>query len=168
MAAVGAGLLPAGGQGNTSMDFSLPKPIASVNFSPGEVQYTGVSTDVAIEGSGFFAILLPDGRQGYTRDGQFHVDAQGQLVTKQGYPGLGMNGPVQFDLKLGSASAENISISREKEISQGGEVRGRLRVVEWNNPALLSQAGGGLFLARQAGLQEVANPTERPAIVPAT
>src|ERR1700722_8432686 len=47
---------------------------------------TGHSFDLAIQGRGFFQVLQPSGTVGYTRDGSFQVNAQGQLVTSAGYP----------------------------------------------------------------------------------
>jgi len=57
----------------------------------GNIENTGKSLDVAIDGKGFFPILLPDGSPAYTRDGSFMVSDQGQLVTASGYalqPGI--------------------------------------------------------------------------------
>ena len=51
----------------------------------GSIQQTGNSLDVAIEGRGFYQILRPDGSLGYTRDGSFQIDAQGQMVTASGF-----------------------------------------------------------------------------------
>ncbi len=56
------------------------------NLSPTEKDY-----DLALRGEGFFKVRMPDGRTGYTRDGSFDLDAQGQLVTRDGYlvdPGI--------------------------------------------------------------------------------
>ena len=55
------------------------------NFSAGNLRSTGAPLDVAIEGQGFFKISLPDGTTGYTRAGSFHLDAQGGIVTAEGY-----------------------------------------------------------------------------------
>ena len=52
----------------------------------GNLQQTGNSTDVAINGNGFFQVQMPDGTLAYTRDGSFQINAQGQLVTSSGYP----------------------------------------------------------------------------------
>src|SRR5262245_5696923 len=60
-------------------------------MSQGTLLPTSKDPDVAIRGEGFFRILLPDGRTAYTRDGSFEMDAQGRLVTAQGYvvqPGI--------------------------------------------------------------------------------
>lgn len=58
---------------------------SQLSLAPGRLQTTGRSLDVAIDGDGFFAVRLPDGRTAYTRDGGFQRDAQGQIVTAQGY-----------------------------------------------------------------------------------
>jgi flagellar basal-body rod protein FlgG len=63
------------------------RAVASVkNFTQGNLQQTGNQLDLAINGQGFFQVLLPDGTTGYTRDGSFQVDAQGQVVTSNGFP----------------------------------------------------------------------------------
>jgi flagellar basal-body rod protein FlgG len=54
-------------------------------FSQGNLQQTSSTFDVAIRGNGFFEVQMPDGSAGYTRDGSFQVNAQGQLVTNNGY-----------------------------------------------------------------------------------
>ncbi|MFW5845733.1 MAG: flagellar basal-body rod protein FlgG [Planctomycetota bacterium] len=54
-------------------------------FTQGNLEITGVETDVAIEGDGFFEVQLPDGSVAYTRAGDFRPDVNGNLVTPQGY-----------------------------------------------------------------------------------
>ena len=54
-------------------------------FTQGALQSTGNVSDVAIEGEGFFRELLYDGTYGYTRDGSFKIDSNGQLVSSDGY-----------------------------------------------------------------------------------
>jgi flagellar basal-body rod protein FlgG len=62
------------------------RPIASERiFTQGNLTQTGNALDVAIQGPGFFQILLPDGTTAYTRDGAFQKDSQGQIVTANGY-----------------------------------------------------------------------------------
>ena len=53
-------------------------------FEQGSLQHTGVISDVAIQGDGFFRVLQYDGTYAYTRDGSFKVDSQRQLVTSNG------------------------------------------------------------------------------------
>src|SRR6185436_20594619 len=62
--------------------FVMPRSGVATNFQPGQLKHTGVNTDCAIEGPGFFEMQLPNGTTGYTRDGEFQINAQGQLVTK--------------------------------------------------------------------------------------
>lgn len=54
-------------------------------YTQGSLQNTGNVSDLAIEGEGFFRVLLYDGTYGYTRDGAFKIDSNGQLVTSNGY-----------------------------------------------------------------------------------
>ena len=61
------------------------------NFSQGGLQQTGGAYDMAVLGHGFFQVQMPDGSTGYTRDGSFKTNAQGQLVTNSGFllqPGI--------------------------------------------------------------------------------
>src|SRR5262245_53420486 len=53
-------------------------------FTPGTLEITDRNLDVAIDGEGFFSVLLPDGSTGYTRDGAFHLNADGKLVNGAG------------------------------------------------------------------------------------
>jgi flagellar basal-body rod protein FlgG len=63
------------------------RPVATERiFTQGNLTQTGNSLDVAVQGEGFFQIQLPDGTIGYTRDGAFQKDSQGQIVTANGYP----------------------------------------------------------------------------------
>src|SRR5512145_1512678 len=54
-------------------------------FTQGALQNTENVSDMAIQGDGFFRILLYDGTYGYTRDGAFKIDSNGQFVTSNGY-----------------------------------------------------------------------------------
>lgn len=68
------------------------RPVATARIhTQGNLQQTGNGLDLAINGQGFFQVLLPDGATAYTRDGSFHLDAQGQIVTSNGFalqPGI--------------------------------------------------------------------------------
>jgi len=150
-AATQAGLMPARGAKNAAEFFSIPKTSTSTNFTPGELKYTGNNTDVAIEGKGFFEVQLPNGVTGLTRDGEFRVNSQNQLVTKESYPVLGASGTIQ----LSRESSGPLSISSTGVVSQGSQKRGQLKVTDVKNPELLTQISGGYFMARdsKAGLE---------------
>jgi len=80
-------------QGNQSgTNFLMPEGSSHVDFSPGLVRHTGLATDLALSEDGFFEIQLPDGEMAYTRDGEFHLNEFGEMVTKQGYPVMGVFG----------------------------------------------------------------------------
>lgn len=147
--AVRAGMLTPNKASALAQPVALPATRTHLNFSAGEVRRTDVNTDFAIEGTGFFEVQLPNGGTAYTRDGEFKTNAQGQLVTKQGYLVMGQGGPVQLDRNLSAA----ISVAQDGTISQGGEGRGKLNIVAFNDPKLLTPTGGGFYLAKDPALQ---------------
>ena len=121
------------------------RPVATERiFTQGNIQQTGNNKDVAIQGDGFFQVLMPDGVTAYTRDGSFHLDAQGQLVTSSGYP-------VQPAVTI-PADAQSISIGRDGVISitQPGSAQavqvGALLLANFANPAGLESKGENLYL----------------------
>ncbi len=144
VAAVQAGLMPASSlTSNSAQYFTIPKATAATSFLAGDLQFTGNKSDVAIEGKGFFQVELPTGGTAQTRDGEFQVNAQGQLVTKEGYAVLGEGGPIQLDPN----NSAPITISAAGDVSQGTDVKGKLKLVEFDQPKLLTQVSGGYFMA---------------------
>jgi len=156
--AIEAGLMPVDGP-NGRLSFQLPKASAGINFQPGEFRHTGNPTDVAIDGPGFFEVQMPDGQLAYTRDGQFGISPTGQLVNKDGHVVMGEGGPIQIDL----SNPDPLRFATTGEASQGPDSKGRLKIVEFNDPQLLAR-GGGYFFAGAAGLE--AGPADRAAIRP--
>jgi len=69
---------------NASEQGTLPR-ITQMLLLQGALRTTGNALDVAIQGEGFFAVTLPDGRTAYTRDGAFQRDANNQIVTSSGF-----------------------------------------------------------------------------------
>lgn len=151
-ATVQAGLMPA--PSNGPQHFSLPHATAATNFQPGELNATGVSTDIALEGRGFIPVQLSDGQTGYTRDGQFHISSTGQLVTKQGFAVLGDSGPIQLDLN----NHTPLSISATGEVSQGADIKGTLKAFDFNEPNRLIPISHGCFLATDPNLKPIDAP----------
>ena len=128
----------------------------STNFQPGEFRMTNVKTDLAIDGKGFFEVQLPNGATAFTRDGEFHIDAQGQLVTKEGHRVIGDGGPIVLDLN----NYTEVSVSATGEVSQGIDLKGRIKLTEFGNPKQLTRLSGGYFAAD--------NPNANPATATAS
>lgn len=133
--------------------FSLIEGKELTSFKPGELRSTGGATDVAIQGEGFFGVQLPSGATGYTRDGEFHISAEGNLVTKQGYAVLGDSGTIQLD----RSNPGPITISATGEISQGATRIGKLQISSFSQPELLKSTGG-VFTATDPAVR----PTDMP------
>ncbi|WP_374401386.1 flagellar basal-body rod protein FlgG [Niveibacterium sp.] len=121
------------------------RPVATVkNHSQGNLQQTGNSLDVAIQGDGYFQILLPDGTLGYTRDGSFQKDNTGQMVTSSGYP---LDPSITIP-----PNAQSITIGKDGTVSvttpgtAAPTQIGTIQVATFVNPAGLQSAGENLFL----------------------
>ena len=113
------------------------------NFSQGTLAQTSGQFDVAIEGSGFFQVQLPDGTTGYTRDGAFQLNSNGQMVTSAGYT-------VQPGITI-PAAARNVTVAKDGTVSvtlQGQpqpQTVGQLQIATFVNPGGLDPLGGNLF-----------------------
>lgn len=136
--------LPSGLQLGTGV-----KPVATERiFTQGNLQETGNDKDVAIQGQGFFQILLPDGTTAYTRDGSFQVDSQGQLVTASGFP-------VQPSITI-PANAQSLSIGRDGIVSittpnsTASTQVGQIQLATFINPAGLQAKGENLYVETTA------------------
>jgi flagellar basal-body rod protein FlgF len=135
----------------------IPAARTSINFQQGTLRPTGAPLDFALEGQGFLEVQLANGDRGYTRDGELHLNAQGQLVSKMGHLVLSDAGPIQIDPNNGSP----LSVSPTGEISQGADVKGRLRLVDFSKPSLLTPIGGGCFLANNPELTAADSATTK-------
>ena len=144
---VQAGLAASSNSGNPG--FYIPSTNEVTNFSPGELRSTGNPMDFALEGPGFFTVQMPDGKVGYTRDGEFQVNAKGQLVTKEGHPVLSDGATLQFNPNNAGA----ITVSPTGNVSQGGQTVGKLSTVEFKNTSKLSKRGAGFFSADGSSVQ---------------
>ena len=117
------------------------------DLSTGPLVPTGRYLDVAIDGNGFFAISLPDGSRGLTRNGQFFRDASGYLVNSQGsiiLPGVQI-----------PSDCTSFSISPEGEITGTfleGEARdlGEISLFYVSNPQGLQAMGNGIYIESPA------------------
>jgi flagellar basal-body rod protein FlgF len=149
---------PSGSLGANGERFVMPAARGAINFSQGEINATGSNNDFAIDGPGFFQIQLPDENIAYTRDGEFHVNAQGQLTSKRGYPIAGDGGnPIQLDPN----NSAPMNVSSSGQVSQGGEIKGHIKVVEFKNPDDLKVIGQGYYIKNSIDEKAVDSPSSQ-------
>ncbi|HET7370766.1 MAG TPA: flagellar hook-basal body protein [Gammaproteobacteria bacterium] len=103
----------------------------------GALTTTGQSLDFALSGNAWFAVLSPDGVR-YTRDGAFHLDADGRLLTAMGLPVLGRSGPIVLSNASVTADARGV-------ISYGDRPVAQLRIVALPSQSALHLAGPNLY-----------------------
>ena len=117
-------------------------------FSAGNLQVTDQPLDLAINGRGFFEILQPNGSTAYTRNGEFHLSAEGEIVTAEGLV-------LQSSITI-PEGALSITIGRDGTVSvlQDGDVEptqvGNIQLADFVNPAGLQAIGSNLFLETAA------------------
>ena len=126
-------------------------------FAQGSLDQTGGALDVAINGRGFFEVLLPDGSSAYTRDGSFQINAQGELVTNAGYPvqpGLQLPEGAQ-SVTIGSDGTVSVSLAGQAANQQIGTVQ----LADFINPAGLQPNGDNLYLeTASSGSPQIGQP----------
>jgi len=128
--------------GESSQSAQFPKASDSVNFMSGDPQPTGRDLDVAIQGEGFFEVQMPDGRTGYTRNGQFSLRSDRTLLSSSGAEVLSDSGsPITLPNNGGK-----ILVNKDGSISSGSVVAGRLAVDKFADSSQLKSGAGGLFL----------------------
>lgn len=120
------------------------RPVATARqFAQGSLQQSTNPLDLAIQGNGFFQIQMPDGTTGYSRDGAFQVDAQGQIVTNNGYvlqPGIVI-----------PANTLSVSIAADGTVNANipGQVApqtlGQIQLAAFINPAGLEPRGQNIY-----------------------
>ena len=127
------------------------------NFTAGSLQTTEQPLDMAINGRGFFQIMQPDGTTAYTRDGTFHLDSNGQIVTASGFtlePAI-----------VVPADAETFTVGQDGTVSvtvpgnAAAQIIGNLQTADFINPAGLQAQGGNLFLeTASSGAPHIGTP----------
>lgn len=125
------------------------KPIATArDFRTGNLRSTGAPLDFAIEGQGFFQITLPDGQTAYSRAGTFHLNADGGVVTAEGYtvePAITIP-PNATSITVSKDGIVSVAVSGESAPQQVGT----LELATFQNAAGLQAMGGNLFLVTTA------------------
>lgn len=126
-------------------------------FTQGQLTQTGEKLDVAIQGDGFFDVQRADGTIGYTRDGTFKMNAQGQVVTVDGLP-------ILSGFQAIPPGTTSITIAENGEVSvqsASGTQTFRLTLTRFANPPGLRSMGGNLYEETAAsGTPEVGSPNE--------
>jgi flagellar basal-body rod protein FlgG len=118
------------------------------NYTQGNMQQTGNALDVAINGRGFFQVLLPDGTLGYTRDGDFQTNAQGELVTASGYrvqPGITIPEGTQ-SVTIGKDGVITVALAGQASPTQVGSIQ----IFDFINPAGLQPRGENMLVESAA------------------
>lgn len=117
-------------------------------FIKGDLQQTGNSLDLAIEGEGFFQILQPSGETAYTRAGAFKKDSEGRMVTSDGFT-------LQPEITIPQdALSVTVGVDGTVSVTQPGQQQpqqvGTIELVRFINPAGLQSQGRNLFIPTQA------------------
>jgi flagellar basal-body rod protein FlgG len=136
------------------------RPVATDRiYSQGDFRQTGNPLDLVIEGKGFFQIRMPSGEIAYTRDGSFHMNAEGAVVTAAGDP-LEPQITIPVDAQevvIGSDGTVSVTQSGQAAAQQIGTIQ----LANFQNPAGLNGIGGNLFLPTAAsGTATTATPGE--------
>jgi flagellar basal-body rod protein FlgG len=117
-------------------------------FMKGDLQQTGNTLDLAIEGDGFFQVQQPNGETAYTRAGTFKKDSEGRLVTSDGFT-------VQPEITIPQdALTVTVGVDGTVSVIQAGQAQpqqvGAIELVRFINPAGLESQGRNVFLPTQA------------------
>lgn len=113
-------------------------------FTQGNLQKTDNALDIAINGNGFFQVLLPDGTTGYTRDGSFQKDSQGQIVTVDGYPLQPAMTIPQDALSITVGTDGTVSVTQPG--TAAATQVGSIQLANFVNPGGLQGIGQNLYL----------------------
>jgi flagellar basal-body rod protein FlgG len=153
--------------GATSQDTQAPSGLSlgtgvrvvatEKTYTQGSLNNTGNSLDLAINGRGFFQVLLPDGTLGYTRAGDFQMNNQGQLVTSSGYtvqPGINIPQGAQ-SITVGNDGVVSVLLAGSSAPTQVGQVQ----LADFVNPAGLQPKGENLLVeSASSGAAQTGNP----------
>ena len=126
-------------------------------YTQGNLSQTGNAMDLAINGRGFFQVLLPDGTLGYTRAGDFQLNASGQLVTSSGYtlqPAISIPQGAQ-SVTIGNDGTVSVQLAGQSAPTTVGS----LQLADFVNPAGLQPRGENLLTESAAsGTAQTSNP----------
>jgi flagellar basal-body rod protein FlgG len=114
------------------------------DFTHGSLKNTANDFDLALIGKGFFCVQKSDGVH-YTRKGDFTLNADGVLVTRNGWPVMGDGGEITVNNKENPHRYKKFAVDEEGNVSVDGKQIGSLRIVEFPEPYRLRKMGDTLF-----------------------
>ena len=122
-------------------------------FSQGSMENTKNELDLAIEGDGFFQIILPNGETAYTRDGSFKLDSDGRIVNSDGFA-------LEPEISIPSdALSISVGIDGTVSVLQAGDSIpseiGTIELARFVNPAGLISTGRNLYITSEASGDEM-------------
>ena len=116
------------------------------DYTPGAISQTGNPLDVAVQGPGWLAVQTADGNEAYTRAGNLHIDANGQLMTANNLPVIGSSGPIAVppgsDITIGKDGTVSALVAGDPP--QSIAVIDQLKLVN-PDPNTLTRGDDGLF-----------------------
>ncbi len=141
-----------------SQGYSSQDPLSMVydegqydTVSPGPIQFTGGTYDLALNGPGFFEVTAPSGETQYTRAGNFTVNNKNELVTAAGFKVAGPGGGA-IAIPPG---AKDLVVTAAGEVTADGNVVGRIGIVEFDNIQDITPEGNGLYSSKTPGVPAI-------------
>ncbi|MCL2193064.1 MAG: flagellar basal-body rod protein FlgF [Treponema sp.] len=148
------------------------------NFDQGPLRETFSDFDFALDGRGFFVVETPWGER-YTRNGTFQLGREGLLVTKEGFPVLGENGPISVKannfrvdqegrvwINAAISDDPDVMVSRENNLWEDTVVLDTLRIVEFELDRYLQKQGSSLWRESEtSGPPIIAEGNRRPTVI---
>ena len=114
------------------------------DFTHGSLKNTGNDFDLALIGDGFFCVQKPDGVH-YTRKGDFTLNDEGVLVTRNGFPVVGDGGEITVKGSENPHEFKKFAVDEDGNVSVDGKQVGSLRIVNFPEPGKLLKMGDTLF-----------------------
>jgi len=139
------------GMATKGVNYVQTTPKEFIDFTPGELEYSGNPLHVAINGDGFFQVMRDDGTLAYTRKGNFKISAEGFLVDAHGNQVMSAEGePIPL-------TNPDVTIGSDGNIWLDGAQLAQIGVLQFEDNSVLQRAGGGMFTP-----EDGAEPTLKP------
>jgi flagellar basal-body rod protein FlgF len=125
-----------------------------IDLSQGPLRSTGNSLDLALSGTGFFSVDGPSGAL-YTRSGNFHLAADGRLVTPEGYAVRGASGALTL------AASRPVEILHDGTVQQDGQIIGQLAIADFTASAVAKRGNNNFVAGAAPGAPPAATTVEQ-------